>query len=151
MKALKSLSLLFAALLIFVTSVNAQGISPDDPVVKAKYTTIESNLIEGLKSDNEGLKISCAYYLGELKSEKAVNPLMAILRCDDCYGARIVSALSLIKIDNPQGVYMVKRTAEFNDSENVRKMSEKFYLAYLWQKYLEEHPDKVDELAFVKF
>jgi hypothetical protein len=148
---MKTTKYFLAALLILTTVLSAQGIKLSDPVVKAKYATIEKNLLHGLNSDNEGLRISCAYYLGEIKSGKAVNQLMALLRNDCCYGARIVAALSLIKIDDPQGVYMVKRTAQFNSNENVRKMSEKFYLSYFWQKYIEENPEKAVELSYVKF
>lgn len=151
MKTLKYLSIVLAALVFFTTTISAQGIDPNDPVVKAKYSTIEKNLLVGLNSNIEGLRISCAYYLGEMKSQNAVIPLMDLLRCDDCYAARIVAALSLIKIDNPQGVYMVKRTAEFNNNDNVRKMSGKFYLSYLWKKYLEQNPEKAPELSYVKF
>ncbi len=151
MKTAKYLSFVLAALVLFSTVVPAQGIELSNPVVKEKYSSIESNLLQGLKSEVEGLKVSCAYYLGEIKSQKAVLPLMKILRDDNCYAARIVAALSLIKIDDEQGVYMVKRTALFNNQEGVRKMSEKFYLAHLWQKYLETHPEKSIELSFVKF
>jgi hypothetical protein len=85
-----------------------------------------------------------------MKSTKAVIPLIAILRDDDSYPARIIAALSLIKIDDAQGVYMVSRTIKFNSQEGVRKMSEKFYLSYLWKKYLEEHPEKALDLAYIK-
>jgi len=151
MKTAKYFTIVFAVLILFATTIDAQGISLTNPIVKEKYSTIEANLVHGLKTDVEGLKISCAYYLGELKSHKAVLPLMEILRSDDSYPARIIAALSLIKIDDPQGVYMVKRTAQFNDQDGVRKMSEKFYLSYLWQKYLEQNPEKAIDLSFVQF
>ena len=152
MKTVKIFSVLLLTITFFLASTTAaQGINPSDPVVKANYSKIESNLLVGLNSNIEGLRISCAYYLGEMKSENAVLPLMQILRDDNCYGARIVAALSLIKIGDEQGVYMVKRTAKFNDEEGVRKMSQKFYLAYLWQKYLDENPEKAVELSYVKF
>lgn len=152
MKTLKIISVLLIAITFLASNLTAQNsIAPNDPIIKAKYSTIEANLLEGLKSDIDGLRISCAYYLGDIKSEKAVIPLMKILREDNCYGARIVAALSLIKIDNEQSVYMVKRTALFNEQEGVRKMSEKFYLSHLWKKYLEQNPDKVNELAYAKF
>jgi HEAT repeat protein len=149
MKTLKVLSIvLVSVLLLSSTAIASQEL---DPVVKAKYKTIEANLLVGLKSDNEGLRISCAYYLGEMKSEKAVVDLLQILRDDDCYAARIVAALSLIKIDNEQSVYMVKRTSLFNDFDGVRKMSEKFYLSHLLKKYLEQHPEKAADLAYINF
>lgn len=149
MKASKVIS----TILISVLLLSSTAIAKDelDPAVKAKYKTIEANLLVGLKSDNEGLRTSCAYYLGEYKSEKAVLDLMKILRDDECYAARIVAALSLIKIGNRQSVYMVQRTSLFNEYEGVRKMSEKFYLSHLMKKYLEEHPEKTNELSYVKF
>lgn len=151
MKTLKYLSALALVILFTASTITSQGINPNDPVVKAKYSTIETNLLVGLQSDIEGLKISCAYYLGEIKSTNAVMPLMEILRNDDSHAARIVAALSLIKIDDPQGVYMVKRTAKYNTDAGVRKMSEKFYFSYLWQKYLQDHPEKASELSYIKF
>lgn len=149
MKTLKVLSLVLVSVLLLSSATLAS--QELDPVYKAKYKTIEANLLVGLKSDNEGLRISCAYYLGEMKSEKAVVDLLKILRDDDCYAARIVAALSLIKIDNEQSVYMVKRTALFNDFDGVRKMSEKFYLSHLLKKYLEQHPEKAADLAYINF
>lgn len=109
--------------------------------------SIEDNLLVGINSDNEGLRMSSAYYLGELKSDKAVIPLMRMLRQEDGEAARIVAALSLIKIEDAQGLYMVKRTADFNALERVRKLSGKFYNAYILHKYLEANPDKSDFLA----
>lgn len=146
-------SKVISIILISVLLLSSTAIAKDelDPAVKAKYKTIEANLLVGLKSDNEGLRTSCAYYLGEYKSEKAVLDLMKILRDDECYAARIVAALSLIKIGNRQSVYMVQRTSLFNEYEGVRKMSEKFYLSHLMKKYLEEHPEKTNELSYVKF
>jgi hypothetical protein len=149
MKAIKIISIILLSVLL----LSSTAIAKDelDPAVKAKYKTIEANLLIGLKSDNEGLRTSCAYYLGEYKSGKAVLDLMKILRDDECYAARIVAALSLIKIGNRQAVYMVQRTSLFNEYEGVRKMSEKFYLSYLMKKYLEEHPEKTTELSYLKF
>lgn len=142
-----------SVILISVLLLSSTAIAKDelDPAVKAKYKTIEANLLTGLKSDNEGLRTSCAYFLGEYKSEKAVLDLLKMLRDDDCYAARIVAALSLIKIGNRQAIYMVQRTSLFNDYEGVRKMTEKFYLSYLMKKYLDEHPEKATDLSYVKF
>jgi hypothetical protein len=149
MKSLKYLSVFFLFSLLLTTSAFAS--QEIEPIVKAKYKTIETNLLVGLKSENDGLRTSCAYYLGEMKSLKAVHDLIKILRDDECYAARIVAALSLIKIDDTQGVYMVQRTSLFNEFEGVRKMSEKFYLSYLMKKYLDQNPEKAAELSYVKF
>merc|ERR1711941_260110 len=73
------------------------------------YAKYESNLIAGLNSENLGLQISSAYFLGEIGSEKAVLSLVKLLRDSENEDLRIISALSLIKIDNELGVYMVKQ------------------------------------------
>lgn len=152
MKASKKLLLALLAILLVTASTFARTENGEfDNVNKDKYPTIEANLMVGLQSENEGLRISSAYYLGELKSKKAVHQLMKILREDESYPARIVAALSLIKIDDTQGVYMVQRTSEFNTQERVRKMSERFYLSYLLKKYIEENPAKGKDLAYIKF
>lgn len=149
MKATKIISIILISVLLLSSPAVANN--SIDPAVKANYKTIEANLLKGLKSENEGLRISCAYYLGEYKANNAVLDLLRILRNDDSYSARIVAALSLIKIGNKQAVYMVRRTSLFNEFEGVRKMSEKFYLSYLIRKYLEKNPEKAVELSYVKF
>lgn len=102
------------------------------------YGTIELNRIIGLASDNDGLKISCAFNLGEMKSQKAVLPLIAMLRDGKTDEERIIAALSLMKIGGEQAVYMVGRAAKFNDNSRVRYICEKFYNGYLIEKYQSE-------------
>ena len=91
---------------------------------------IEQNYLEGVQSDNEGLRVSSAYFLGEMKSDKAVIPLMRMLRNDESESARLMAALSLIKIGDARGVYMVKKTADLNDSDRVKKLAKFLYAAY---------------------
>lgn len=97
----------------------------------AKNDLIEQNYIQGIKSENQGLKVSSAFFLGELKSTKAVIPLMRILREDNCDGARLAAALALVKIGDARGVYIVKKAVDFNDCEKVRKMAKHLYAAYI--------------------
>lgn len=134
---MKHISYLLLALLLtlFTTSLLAGSNS-------ASRETIEKNYIQGVQSENEGLKISAAYFLGELKSTKAVIPLMKILRDDKCDGARLAAALALVKIGEPRGLFMVKRSAVFNDCEKVRKMAKQLYTAYLFGS---KTKDMVDE------
>ncbi|GJQ64511.1 MAG: hypothetical protein SCALA702_35640 [Melioribacteraceae bacterium] len=99
------------------------------------YAKYESNLIAGLNSENLGLQISSAYFLGEIGSEKAVLSLVKLLRDSENEDLRIISALSLIKIDNELGVYMVKQAQKFNDNEKARSKCRRFYTAYMMRKY----------------
>ena len=48
-------------------------------VPKISEGDIDINYLKGVESDNLGLKISSAYYLGERQSSKAVIPLLKVL------------------------------------------------------------------------
>jgi len=91
------------------------------------YEDIENNLIVGVKSDNAGLRISSAYYLGEIKSEKSVIALMKILKSSSNEEERIMAALSLTKINSELGNFAVQRRAIFDDSQRVRRLCNIFY------------------------
>lgn len=120
----KKYFLLALILTLFTTSLFAGSNS-------ANRDAIENNYIEGIKSDNQGLKVSAAYFLGEMKSSKAVIPLMRILREDNCDGARLAAALALVKIGDARGIYIVKKAVDFNDCEKVRKMAKHLYASYI--------------------
>jgi HEAT repeat protein len=104
--------------------------SPERSKSSINTERIEDNLLEGLSSDNLGLRISTAYYLGEYRTERAVIPLIKMLHSEKEEGARIQAALSLIKIGNPKGVFMVKQAAKYDESKRVRNLCSKFYNAY---------------------
>lgn len=116
--------LLALFLTLFTTSLLARPNS-------ANRDVIEKNYLEGIKSDNQGLKVSAAYFLGEMKSSKAVIPLMRILREDSCDDARLAAALALVKIGDGRGIYIVKKAVDFNDCEKVRKMAKHLYASYI--------------------
>jgi hypothetical protein len=92
-----------------------------------KYERIESNYLTGLNSDNHGLEVSSAYFLGEMKSEKAVIPLMKKFRNEKDEGAKLVYAWSLLKIGNSRGVFLVKRETELGDCDAIRSMLQYLY------------------------
>ena len=66
----------------------------------SQYSIIEDNLLEGINSDNQGLKLSSAFFLGEIKSDKAIIPLLEILHSSKECCAKQVAALALYKINS---------------------------------------------------
>ena len=66
---MKLTTLVAIAISVLSTSLLAQ-----EPI-EAQYSTFEKNLLVGLNSGNQGLESSCAYFLGEIKSKKAINQL----------------------------------------------------------------------------
>ncbi len=118
MKKVSTLLIVFLSLLL----VNyISGFTPE------KYKQIEDNLIKGINTDNRGLQISCAYFLGEMRSQRAVIPLMRMLKSGTTEEERIMAALSLSKIDSEKGLFAVKRSIEFDNSERVQRLCKLFY------------------------
>ena len=128
---------LFLALL-FTAEIFATG---PKFVVNPRITrdVIEKCYLDGINSDNAGVRTSAAIYLGYMKSEKAVLPLMKMMRDEKSEESRILAALALIRIGDAQGVYMVGRTAQFNTSSRVQKIADKFYNAFTFGK-IEDAP-----------
>jgi len=82
-----------------------------------------------------GLKISSAYFLGEIKSNKAVIPLMRILKSSSLEEERVIAALSLSKIQTEKGMFAVKQSIRFDDSERVKRLCDLFYKDYKHQNF----------------
>lgn len=92
---------------------------------------IIKNLMAGIKSDNYGLKTSSAFLLGEFKADEAVIELLSMLHKETSEDARIIAALSLLKINDSRGIYAIKQAIRFDKSDRVKRLCEKFYYHYL--------------------
>jgi HEAT repeat protein len=121
--------LLLGTISIFAQETNSNGNLP------LSQEAIDNYLV-GMQSDNLGLRVSCAYFLGEYKASEAIIPLMKMLHSDKSDAARIVAALSLTKIGSDKSVFAVKQAARFDESERVRNLCAKFYNSYT---YLEKN------------
>ncbi len=120
-----------SVLIILFTMTCVTTYSAENPnALKKNLERVEINLINGVNSDNQGLKASSAYFLGEIKSSKAVIPLMKMLHEEKSEGTRIMAALSLLKIGDKRGIFAIKQGSKFDESEKVRKMCGLFYNNY---------------------
>lgn len=130
---MKNLKLLFPVLMlvIFVSSLTTADTT--DSQEETKQIRV-NNLLRGLNSGNNGLKISSAYYLGELKASGATIQLMKMLHEGETEEQRIAAALSLYKIGTAKSIYAIKGTSKFDDSQRVRKICEKLYNAYVYDR-----------------
>ncbi len=118
--------LIFVVLVVisfFIPAISAKS-------EKIKDSAIES-LIMGINSENFGLRTSSAYLLGEFKCDKAIIPLLKMLKSEGREDARIVAALALLKIGDSRGIYAIKQAIRFDDSERVKRLCTNFYHAYL--------------------
>ena len=127
MKNLFGSVLLFAMLGGF-SSLALAGDNSNNSQIKESTIT---SLLEGLKSENSGLKSSCAYMLGKFKVTGAVIPLMKILHNDANENVRISAALALYMIGTPIAIYAVKQAIRFDKSKRVNKLAQIFYYDFL--------------------
>ena len=92
-----------------------------------------SSLMDGLNSDNMGLKSGSIYMLGELKVSESVIPFMKILKNQNDEELKIAAALALYKIRDSRGMYAIKRSGKFENNERVRKICNLFYKNFIGQ------------------
>jgi hypothetical protein len=132
------MKLTLTILLLLIIAITTTDLSAK-PRVKAKITdNTVASLMEGLSSENLGLKSSSAYMIGELKLSKALIPLLKILHRDENEEMRIAAALALYKIGSPIAIQAVKQSIRFDDSERVSKLCANFYSEYVKSKLIGE-------------
>lgn len=145
----KHLKIIFTLFIILCFSSAALAEELTKSNKKLSYDQVETNLLIGLKSNNFGLKVSSAYMLGEIKSEAAIIPLSKMLREETDERARLVAALSLIKIGTDRSVYVVKQGRRFNEYNKVKHMCEHLYNAHLAATFKGKVPDKETLFAYL--
>jgi HEAT repeat protein len=117
-------------LTILIVGISTLTISAgESPVItrQINFNQVEANLLAGIGSDNRGLFISSTQKLGDIKSEKAVIPLMKVLKSGNDESSRLAAALALYKIGSSKGLYAVKMASKYDDSQRVRNLCDKFY------------------------
>ncbi len=102
-------------------------------------SAIVENLMSGIESDNEGLRVSSAIVMTEVIENAIVKPddfsatLIPLLKMLD-YGntdeERIAAAVALYNIDSGIGIYRLRGSAKFDSSEKVRTVSKNLYHTY---------------------
>jgi len=122
-----------AVFVALVAGIAGQALATDKVQVTPRVTKelVALNLMNGLASDNKGVRESAAFMLGEEKITRAIVPLMKMLRDSEEESSRIVAALSLCRIGEPRGVYAVRMAAKFDNSEKVRTLCAWFYNQYV--------------------
>lgn len=126
---MKSLSFIIVIFALFFTFNSTFAIS-HPPIKSSNIAKIELNVLEGMNSDNTGLKVGSAYLAGEIKSIKSVIPLLKMFHSDVNEKVRIQAALSLLKIGDLRGIKAIEYASRFDDSKYVRDLCKKFYCAY---------------------
>jgi len=153
MKHLNKLHIVFTLIVIALSTSLAFALEPVKPAKanstntyndftvfsEEEYDQIETNMLIGIKSNNTGLQTSCAYFLGEMKSDIAMIPLLKLVTNGETEEARIIAALSLYKIQSKIGMYRLKYLAESDGSELARNVFDRLYKVYAANGYSFKH------------
>ncbi len=121
--------------ILLILLVIAMTLSLELKAQSSNYKNINKNSIatlkEGIHSENRGVKKSSIYMAGLYKIEEAVDALTDKLKTEEDPDTRILIALSLYKIGNPEGMEAVKDLSENDQDEKVKRMSTAIYQAFL--------------------
>ncbi|MGB5895881.1 MAG: HEAT repeat domain-containing protein [Ignavibacteriaceae bacterium] len=120
-----SLSLLFV---VTIGELTAQTNSISD-ITNYKYAL--KNLLENIKSDNDGVKRSSIYFIGYYRITEAEEALIEQLEKERNPSNRILIALVLYELGSEDGLLEVKKLASNDDNQKVRRLSTHIYNEYL--------------------
>ena len=126
---MKSRIALFAVSLLLLLSF--QILPQEIAVQNTSKDACVKTLLEGLQTENRGLKAGCTYMLGELCCDRGVITLLDILHNSLSEELRILAALSLYKIGDSRGIFAIKQSIKYDESDRVSRLCEKFYRSYM--------------------
>ncbi len=89
------------------------------------------SLNQGIQSDNQGLRKSAIYLAGIYRIDEAVGTLTEQLSKEKDPGIRVLIALSLYNIGNPDGMEAVKELSRVDNDKEVKRMSTALYRHFI--------------------
>lgn len=130
MKSVTTLVVLLIVLVSVQTGLQAQS---------SNYKNINEYSLESLKkgiqSDNPGLRRSAIYMAGLYRIDEAVETLVDQFDKEKIPSNRVLIALSLYNIGNPEGMEAVKDLAARDKDKEVKRMGTVLYRQFADIKY----------------
>lgn len=127
-KLLGRLAVMASVLLIAAASLQAQSREAEGKFSN-KYA--HKNLEAGIKSDNLGVRRDAIYYAGKYQLSDVLFALMEQLREEKDPETKVLLALSLRKLNDARGLYLVKELSVSDKNDRVRRMCTAIYNDYL--------------------
>jgi hypothetical protein len=122
-------SIIIIIVLFAGITISAQSKIQNDNPYNLSEAAID-NFKEGLKSDNEGLRRSCIYFLGQYKIGDAAFALMNLMDKESVPRNRILIAFSLYNIGDKWGMKKVKEHSILDNEKEVKRMCTAIYDEY---------------------
>lgn len=104
----------------------------------AEFTKNEyalENLINGIHSENEGVRKSSIYFAGKYKVKEAAQDLINQLRTEENPSIKILIALALFEMDSRDGLEAIKKLGDADDDPKVKRMASFIYDEYVNSRF----------------
>ena len=123
------LTAILAALVLSMSTTSFAQTVPIKELTNNKHAL--ENLLNGIKSDNQGVKRSSIYYAGKYRIAETENALIDQLKKEKDPSTRILIALVLYEMGSNEGLMEVKNLSETDNDLHVRRMATQIYNEYL--------------------
>lgn len=90
-------------------------------------------LLDVLKSGNGVARRAATIALGELRDERAVEPLIEIMQTDDVYAVRTAAATALGQLKDPRAVWVLVQTLQLRDETTPERQAALEHLRHATQ------------------
>lgn len=117
-KIVKIVTVVIAAL-VLSSNTFAMNLKTDKTEIPEKMV---QNLAVGIASENLGLKTSCIYFAGCYEIKGLVKPLVEQLSKESNPNTKVLIALTLYRIDTPEGIKAIEKLAKNDADPLVKKM-----------------------------
>ncbi len=121
--AVKKTGLVLLVVIFFATTLSAQGPKVEKQILgKAAI----KNLVAGIESSNDGVKLDCIYYAAIYGIHDAVDMLKSELKKEKNPSTRVLIALALYKLGVNAGGETLSKYVLIDWEEKVRSIDEAF-------------------------
>lgn len=135
MKAAISTKVKFFLFFVMITLTVATTLAQSaDKVNKEIPKYALTNLIKGLKSDNEGLREECINFVAKYEIKDAAEALTNLFSDEENPRLRVLIAKTLLQIADADGMDAVREAIDSEKDENARKAFAEIYSEYIANK-----------------
>jgi HEAT repeat protein len=85
----------------------------------------------GIESENAGLSKSSIYYAGLYRVPEAVKPLVEKMKAETDASTKVLIALALFRIGDPEGMDMIESLSVSDKDPKVRRMCSAIFNEYI--------------------
>jgi hypothetical protein len=121
--------LIFIIVVFFVVSNSSAQSNSINDITKNKHAL--DNLIAGIKSENCGIKRSAIYFAGKYRINEVKDVLLEQLNSENEACVRILIALVLYELGEPEGLLTVKNFIESAEDLKSRRMATQIYYNFM--------------------